>query len=47
LGVPVVPMTVKYKTILPLSWTTHHYLVAFFNMLANPFGVILLKQFEE
>jgi hypothetical protein len=47
LGVPVVPMSVKYKTVLPLSWTTHHYLVAFFNTLANPFGVILLKQFEE
>lgn len=47
LGVPVTPVSVKYKTVLPLSWTTHHYLIAFFNHLANPFGLIEVKFFDE
>ena len=46
LGVPVTPVSVKYKTFLPLSWTTHHWLIAFFNHIANPFGIIEVRFFD-
>ena len=42
LGEPVCPVTIKYYNFLSSVWTTHSWLIVFFNMLVNPIGFIVV-----